>query len=253
VVARLARAGLGVLVLELAQPLVVRRKVAFAEAVFAGETQVEELRGVLCRDLEFAETTCANGDVAVLVDAMGESIRQLMPTVLVDARMMKAKPEWGKGAAALVIGLGPGFTAGEDCHAVVETMRGHNMGRVFWEGRALADTGVPEAVMSKQGERVLRAPVDGIMADGIEIGKQVQAGERLARIGETWIEAPFEGVVRGLVADGVAVSAGMKIGDLDPRNDPSLAFRISDKALAVGGGVLEVVLSRAEIRERLWR
>jgi xanthine dehydrogenase accessory factor len=253
VAARLHRAGLRVLVTELAQPLVVRRRAAFAEAVFAGETTVEGIHAKLAKDVREVEAVLRDGAIPVLVDEAGMSIARFHPVVLVDARMLKRAPETGLAAAELVVGLGPGFSAGEDCHAVVETMRGHDMGRVMWSGGAQADTGVPEAVMKRQGERVLWAPVDGVLADGQSIGERVHSGDVLARIGETAITAPFDGVLRGLAADGVAVKAGMKIGDLDPRDDPALAFRISDKALAVGGGVLEAMLTRPAIRAKLWR
>ena len=253
VAARLHRAGLGVVITELLQPLVVRRMASFAQAVFSGQIEVEGIRARRVANLDEAGAVLAQGEIAVLVDESLSSLADLQPVVLVDARMRKRPPETALDAADLVVGLGPGFVAGENCHAVVETMRGHDLGRVFWQGGAMPDTGVPESVMKKEGERVLRAPVDGVLQGGVAIGRQVKTDEVIAHVDEAVIKAPFDGVLRGLVADGLQVRAGMKVGDLDPRNDPSYAFRISDKALAVGGGVLEAVLTRPEVRDKLWR
>jgi xanthine dehydrogenase accessory factor len=173
------------------------------------------------------------------------------PTVLLDARMRKQKPETGIAAAPLVVGLGPGFTAGENCHAVVETMRGHNLGRVFWEGAALPDTGVPGSIAKYGLDRVLRAPAEGLLQTHTEIGASLKSGHLIAVVDGREARAPFDGVVRGLLPDGFLVHKGLKIGDLDPRNDPSYCWLVSDKALAIGGGVLEAVLSKPEIRAKL--
>ena len=253
VAARLHGVGLRVLINELAQPLVVRRKVAFAEAVYQGIATVEDLAAQKVDTHADVLLVLAEGMLPVLVDEAGESINAFSPVVLVDARMLKRAPETSLNAAGLVVGLGPGFSAGEDCHAVIETMRGHDLGRVIWAGSALADTGVPEAVLQKQGQRVLRAPQAGEMRDGLPIGTLVETGEVVGYVDTAPVTAPFSGVLRGLVADGLRVTRGMKIGDLDPRGDRGYAFRISDKALAVGGGVLEAVLTPPAIRAQLWR
>jgi xanthine dehydrogenase accessory factor len=149
------------------------------------------------------------------------------------------------------LGLGPGFVAGENCHAVVETQRGHTLGRVIWHGPASADTGIPEAVDRYRGERVLRSPADGILKAGAEIGQHIESGQVVAEVAGNPVVAPFKGVLRGLVYSGIPVLAGMKIGDLDPRDDPRFCFLISDKSLAVGGGVLEAVLSEPWMRKKL--
>jgi xanthine dehydrogenase accessory factor len=243
-VARLHRVGFGVLVVELPKPLVVRRKVSFAEAVFQGMTQVEEIRARQVATIEEARLAQEEGVVPVLVDPELASLAAYAPAVLVDGRMRKSPPEIGMDAAELVIGLGPGFTAGVDCHAVVETIRGHDMGRVIWEGQATPNTGVPEAVLNQQGERVLRAPAGGELGVKAEIGEIIEAGNVIAAVGGKEVRAPFRGALRGLLYDGLQVTQGMKIGDLDPRAEPRLCFTISDKALAVGGGVLEVVFHR---------
>ncbi|HEX6384623.1 MAG TPA: selenium-dependent molybdenum cofactor biosynthesis protein YqeB, partial [Anaerolineae bacterium] len=146
--------------------------------------------------------------------------------------------------APLVIALGPGFTAGVDCHAVIETMRGHWLGRVIWDGSALPNTGTPGIVAGKGAERVLRAPVGGMVDWGLEIGDFVAAGDLIGSVAGEPVVAPFDGVLRGLIAPGTTVRAGLKIGDLDARADRSACFTISDKALAIGGGVLEAILTR---------
>ena len=251
VAARIHRAGLQILITELPNPLVVRRLVAFAEAVYTGETTVGGITARLAENFSEAEEILGEGKIAVLVDTDMEILADFKPLVLVDGRMRKEPPEAGMEAAPLVIGLGPGFVAGENCHAVVETMRGHNLGRVIWEGSAQADTGIPDAVGNTREERVLRAPADGRLAARAAICDHVEKGDLIAVISEEAVVAPFMGVLRGLVHEGVEVKKGMKIGDVDPRDDPRYCTTISDKSLAVGGGVLEAVLSRADIRERL--
>ncbi|NLG72555.1 MAG: EF2563 family selenium-dependent molybdenum hydroxylase system protein [Chloroflexi bacterium] len=257
---RLHRAGLKVIICELPQPLVVRRSVSFAEAVFTGETRVEEVRACLAKDLEGIKQVLDQGDIAVVVDPAAETLENLkranspLPPalVLVDGRMRKQPPETGIDAAPLVIGLGPGFSAGKDCHAVIETNRGHRLGRVIWEGSAEADTGIPERVADYGAERVLRAPVDGTMVALAQIADRLEAGQPVAQVNGAVVRAPFAGVLRGLLHPGIPVQRGMKIGDVDPRSDPRYCYLISDKSLAVGGGVMEAILARPDIREHLW-
>jgi xanthine dehydrogenase accessory factor len=251
VAARLQRAGFAVVIIELHQPLVLRRTVALAEAVYRGETAVEELTARRVGSPSRALDELAHGVIPVLIDPEAESLNELRPAALVDARMRKQPNELGIGAAAFVVGLGPGFIAGEDCHAVVETNRGHHLGRVVWKGPAEADTRIPEAVGGHADRRVLRAPADGIVGARQEIGAQLEEGQLVAEIAGYEVRTPFAGVLRGLVYSGVAVSAGMKIGDVDPRGEAAYCWEISDKALAVGGGVLEALLSRRDIRRRL--
>ncbi len=188
----------------------------------------------------------------MLADPPGDSIATLRPTVLVDARLLKANPgDTNIAQAPLVIALGPGYSAGEDCHAVVETNRGHDLGRVIWRGSAEINTGVPGKIGGRQSERVLRAPADGAVEGISRIGDRVAAGQLIARVGGAPVVAPFEGVLRGLAHDGLPVRAGAKIGDVDPRGIPGNCFSISDKALAVGGGVVEAVLSAPQIVDLL--
>lgn len=252
VVARLVRAGLPVVVLELPQPLAVRRAVAFAEVVYRGEHQIEELRGRLVRNVHDIPRTWKADAVPVLVDPEGQTLVHLRPAVLVDARMRKAPPEQDlRPLAALSLGLGPGFVAGVHVHAVVETNRGHLLGRVYWQGAALPDTGIPERVLHYREERVLRAPESGYLETLVDIGDVVEAGTPLARVGQSVVRAPFRGAVRGLAHPGLWVEKGTKIGDIDPRADPSYCFLISEKALNIGAGVLEAIL-RFPILRRLF-
>lgn len=251
VAVRLQRAGFHVLVTEIEQPLAVRRLVAVAEAVYAGEIQIEDCTARRVDDAQEAELAWRQGAIPVLVDPALGCRADLDLLALIDGRMRKAPPEIGLGLAPMVVGLGPGFTAGVDCHAVVETNRGHHMGRVIWRGPAQADTGVPERVGGHDVDRVLRAPVDGTLRAHTQLGEIVEGGQVIADVGGIELIAPFRGALRGLVHDGLAVEQGDKVGDLDPRADPTYCTQISDKALAVGGGVLEALLSRPEIRRSL--
>ncbi len=253
VVARLVRAGFPTVVLEIPKPLAVRRAVAFAEAVYRGVHHIEELTARLVTGPEDVPATWARGEVPVLVDPEGQAIAHLHPAVLVDARMRKAPPEQDlRALAPLTFGLGPGFEAGVNVHAVVETNRGHLLGRVYWKGTAQPDTGVPERVLQYREERVLRAPVAGYVTPLVEIGALVKQGQPVAQVGDVLVYAPFDGAVRGLVHQGVWAEAGMKIGDVDPRGDPRYCFLISEKSLTIGGGVLEAMLRFPELRRHFW-
>ena len=248
VAARLHRSGFDVVVIEIEKPLAVRRLVALAEAVYAGEVEIEDFRGRRIENVELVKPTLEEGVIPVLVDPMAESRHQLEPVVMVDGRMRKTPPEIGMEAARLVIGLGPGFTAGRDCHAVVETNRGHYMGRVYWEGSAEPDTNIPESVANYDLDRVLRSPRSGIFEEKKMLGSIVRKGEVIAVVNWIPLQAPFPGALRGLLHSGLEVEEGTKVGDLDPRGETSYCYQISDKSLAVGGGVLEAILSRHEIR-----
>jgi xanthine dehydrogenase accessory factor len=237
VVARLVRAGFPVVVCELAEPLAVRRTVALSSAISFGAFTVEELEGRLV-DVELATTTARSGAVAVVVSAELPAIER---SIVVDARLAKRNLDTTIDDAALVIALGPGFAAGTDCHAIIETNRGHRLGRVIWVGSAEPDTGTPGLVAGRAAERVLRAPVDGTIRWTVEIGSIVSDGTVIGRVDDRAIISPFDGMVRGLIRPGV-VRAGLKVADIDARIDPAMCHEISDKALAVGGGVLEAVL-----------
>lgn len=252
VAVRLFRAGFQVVITELQQPLAVRRLVSFAEAVYRREITVEEVTASLAEDPEHARQILSSGQIPVLIDPQAQSRFFFDPKVMVDARMTKRAPDLGMEAAAFVIGLGPGFIASENCHAAVETNRGHRLGRVIWRGALQPDTGLPESVAGQRAERVLRAPADGKLEARAEICDHLECGDLIAEVDGQAIRAPFHGVLRGLLHSGLAVRSGLKVGDLDPRDDPSYCTLVSDKSLAVGGGVLEAILARPDLRPHLW-
>lgn len=255
---RLRRSGFSVIMTELHQPLVVRRMVSFAEAIYQREFEVEGEIAQRIEAFEDVHKVLSVGKIPLVVDPDGEVVDWLreetcerMAYVLVDARMTKKKPERSLEQADLVIGLGPGFTAGQDCHAVIETNRGHFLGRVIWDGCAQSDTGTPESVGNHSVERVLRSPTDGILKNLATIGDHISMGQTVAMVNGYPINAPFTGVLRGLLYPGLMVTSGMKIGDLDPRDDSRYCWLVSDKSLAVGGGVLEAILASPDVRRML--
>ncbi|SVA76845.1 uncharacterized protein METZ01_LOCUS129699, partial [marine metagenome] len=236
----LSRAGFPVAVCELADPLTVRRAVALSSAVTRGEVTVEGLTARRVNDAGEVSDLAATGVVPVLVD---HGLPRVSQSVVVDARMAKRPLDTRPDDAPFVVALGPGFSAGKDCHAVVETLRGSHMGRVLWEGSTEPDTGTPAPVGGRTADRVLRAPVDGTIGWDRRIGDLVEAGEVLGRVGNREVAAPFDGLIRGLILNGIKVTSGTKVGDVDPRGKTASAHEVSDKALAVGGGVLEAVLT----------
>jgi len=235
----LFRSGFEVAMAEIAQPTPVRRTVAFAEAVYDGRATVEGVEAVLVDRVEAAETKMAEGYIAVLVDPEARVRGELLPDVLVDAIVAKRNLGTRITDAPVVVALGPGFIAGSDCHAVVETMRGHTLGRAIYQGRALPNTGVPGEIGGAGAERVLRAPADGVFAASRRIGDRVHRGDAVAFVGGVPMRASIDGVLRGLLRSGLAVTRGLKAGDVDPRAEIEHCFTVSDKALAIGGGVLE--------------
>lgn len=239
---RLHRCGFQVVMTELAEPLAVRRTVAFAQAVYDGAATVE---GVTARRVEVADVHASLGDgvIPVVLDPHGWAIAALLPDVVVDARMAKRNLGTTLDDASLVVALGPGFVAGEDCHVVVETNRGHDLGRVIWVGSAEPDTGVPGSIGGADAERVLRAPVDGVVTAVRDIGDVIRPGEVVAIVGDAEVAASIGGVLRGMLHDGLRVTAGTKLGDIDPRAAPSHVHTVSDKSLAIAGGVLEAMMS----------
>jgi xanthine dehydrogenase accessory factor len=240
---RLWRSGFNVIALEAPHPLAVRRTVSFSEAVFDGGATVDGVRAALARSLEGATDLMSGGVVPVLVDPDAASLRYLRPDVLIDAILAKRNTGTEIDMAPLVVGLGPGFVAGNDVHAVVETNRGPDLGRVFWHGSAKPNTGMPAAVLGQSRSRVLRAPAAGPVTGRRAIGEIVDEGEVVAEVNGLPVCSSFRGLLRGLVRSGTNVAVGLKIGDVDPRLDPSLCYRISDKSLAIAGGALEAVMA----------
>lgn len=237
---RLFKCGLDVLMTEISQPLVVRRTVSFARAVWEGSAIVEGVEARLAETVEQALELLKNRIIPVLVDPEALVIKQLRPTVVVDARIAKRNLGTTINDAPLVIGLGPGFTAGVDVDAVIETCRGHRLGRVIYSGGAIPDTGCPGSIDGHTWGRLLKAPVDGTMRPCRSIGEQVKEGDVVAYVDTEPVRAGISGLIRGMLKEGVRVPRGTKIGDIDPRKDAEYNT-ISDKALAVGGGVLEAV------------
>ncbi len=240
---RLKRAGFLVLMTELDTPLMVRRTVCYGNAVYEGEIQVE---GITARRVDSpteARRLVGSKLIPVLVAPELAAVVELRPQVLVDAIMAKVNTGTTIDAAPLVVALGPGFTAGRDCHAIIETNRGHWLGRVIEHGSAQADTKTPGSTQGHTADRVLRAPATGHVAAVASIGDWIKPGQLIATVAGQEVRAPFEGVLRGLVHPKVAVTPGFKIGDLDPRGQIRHCFTISDKSLAVGGGVLEAILA----------
>jgi xanthine dehydrogenase accessory factor len=308
---RLHHSGFPVVMTETEHPLAVRRRVAFAQAVFAGSCEVEGMQGKRCT-LADVSAVLAEGAIPVLVDPQTHSLVQLRPPVVVDAIMAKRNTGTLLTAAPLVIALGPGFTVGIDCHAIVETNRGHNLGRVLRQGSAEPDTGAPGELPgagAPKPSRVLRAPQEGYVESLVQIGDRVVEGQTIAVMrspeispesdlgqdpkkrprdsGSPWdggesdpislaatalgqlsstpsasslarplgaaqggIAAPFDGVLRGIIHPSVLVAAGVKIGDVDPRAERSHCFTVSDKALAIAGGVLEAILAASHSSQK---
>lgn len=248
---RLHKAGFPLIVLELARPLVIRRRVALATAVLEGNIQIEDLHGRLAPTPDVALQMAYTDTIPVLVAPALPIFRMPQATshILIDARIAKRNIDTWIDQASLVIGMGPGFIAGVDCHAVIETIRGHRLGRVIWDGPALPNTGTPGIIAGKGLERVIRAPADGVVNWILEIGDLAKANEVIGDVAGQPILTPFAGVLRGTIAPGTAVTAGMKIGDVDARGDVKACFTISDKALAMGGAVLEAIFTHLNERQ----
>ena len=238
---RLYRSGMDVVICETAVPTSIRRTVCFSEAVRLEEMMVE---GVTARRAvpEEVPALLAAGIIPVLVDPEGACIPGLRPDAVVDAILAKRNLGTSMDMAPIVVAAGPGFTAGVDCHAAVETMRGHYLGRVIYEGSPLPNTNIPGLIGGYAGERVLRAPADGAFAGAKRIGDRVEAGDVAGYVAGKPMVCTIGGNLRGLLADGVPVTKGMKSGDVDPRCEEAHCRCASDKALAVGGGVLEAIL-----------
>ena len=242
---RLHHAGFSIVMLDIAHPTTVRRTVAFSEAIRLESMTVEDVRAQLVGTPAEARACVEQGSIAVLVDPTAACISRLQPHVLVDAIIAKRNLGTRITDAPLVIGVGPGFTAGVDCHAVVETKRGHHLGRVLWEGSAAPNTGVPGVIAGHSADRVLRAPAAGVFEPVLSIGDEVHAGDVAAMVDGVPMRCTIDGVLRGLLAPGVEVTPGMKAGDIDPRDVRDHCWTVSDKARAIGGGVLEAILASA--------
>lgn len=231
--------------LETAAPLAVRRKVCLSEAVYEGEARVQGLCAELVRDAGGVRAAFARGRAAVLVDEDLSCLSFLRPEVLVDAVIAKKNLGTRPDLAPLVLALGPGFHAPTDAHAVIETNRGPHLGHIYWTGSAQPNTGIPAPVMGVAAERVLRAPCDGRFESARRIGEHLACGDVVGYVDESPVTSAVAGVLRGLLRPGLTVGRGLKLGDVDPRDDPSLCAAISDKALALGRAVAEAMRQAA--------
>lgn len=230
---------------EISLPLAVRRAVAFSEAIYEGEKEVEGIRAKLVPKPEEIESVWKKGDIPILVDADRKKTRDfLKPDVLIDAIMAKKNSGTLIKDAPLVIGLGPGFAAGSDVHVVIETNRGHHLGKMILKGTAEPDTGIPGEIEGYAMERLLRTMKKGIFHPQMSIGDRVNKGSVVAVVDDFPVIAKISGVLRGVLREGAEVNKGMKVGDIDPRGKKEACFTISDKARAIGGGVLEAILYR---------
>ena len=246
---KLKKSGFPVLILEVENPSAIRRNVAFCEAVYQGTQTVEDMTCHLAESPEQALQFLNEGKLTVLVDPMGASISRLQPLAVVDGILAKKNLGTNRNMAPVTVALGPGFVAGVDVDAVVETKRGHHLGRVLWHGCAAPNTGIPGIIGGYGKERVIHCPAKGILRNVKKITDTVSKGETIAVVetadGSVPVEATLDGILRGLIRDGYPVTVGFKIADIDPRIDEyTNCFSISDKARCIAGGVLEAILQR---------
>lgn len=246
---KLKKCGFPVLILETRTPSAIRRNVAFCEAVYQERQTVEDMTCFLASSLQQARELLSEGKLAVLVDPLGESISRLKPLAVVDAILAKKNLGTERSMAPITIALGPGFTAGRDVDAVIETKRGHDLGRVLWKGSAAPNTGIPGTIAGYGRERVIHCPAKGILRNIKKITDIVSRGETIALVetenGAVPVEATMDGILRGLIRDGYPVEIGFKMADIDPRAEElGNCFTISDKARCIAGGVLEAILQR---------
>lgn len=246
---RLHHAHMKIVMTDLPRPSAIRRTVCFSQAILFGSMRVEDVTARRAESPEEALRITAAGDIAVLADPQAACIAALKPDAVVDAILAKRNLGTRITDAPCVVGVGPGFTAGTDCHAAVETMRGHYLGRVITDGSPLPNTNIPGLIGGFAGERVLRAPADGVFHQLLEIGAQVRAGDIAGEVEGVPMLCHIDGILRGILADGTPVFKGMKAGDVDPRGERKYCDTVSDKALAVGGGVLQAILQITGILE----
>lgn len=240
---RLHNAGFPLIMLDIEKPTVIRRTVSFAQAMFSGQAEVEGVKAVLCSP-DNALETAKKGIVAVVADPEGRLIEKLRPDVVVDAIIAKKNLGTNRSMAPFTIALGPGFTAGKDVDVVIETMRGHTLGKIITEGSAIANTGVPGIIGGYGKERVIHSPCSGVFCAVRQIGDIVGEGETIGYVDETPVKTVISGKLRGVLSDNLHVPAGFKLADVDPRGEKTDHTTVSDKARAIAGGVLEAVMHR---------
>lgn len=242
IIHRLYKSGFKVVVLEIEKPLSIRRAVSFSESIYSREVEIEGVKGIFAESIEDIWEILKEGNIPIYIDPNGDIINILKPLAVVDAIMAKVNLGTNREMAAITIGVGPGFDAGVDVDLVVESKRGHSLGKVIYRGYAAPNTGIPSTTLGYREERVLRAPKDGIFKSNYKIGDRVNKGDIVCYVGDVEVLAEIDGILRGILKDGLYVTSGLKIGDIDPRGQVENAFTISDKARAIGGGVLEGIL-----------
>lgn len=246
---KLHRSGFKVLVLEVEKPTAIRRNVAFSDAIYNGETSVEGIKAVRVNNLEEIQKAFENEVIPIIVDSEGEYIKKVNPIAVVDAILCKRNLGTNKDMAPITVALGPGFNAGVDVDVVIETMRGHKLGRLIFDGYAMENTGVPGEISGYTKERVIYSNASGIIKNLKSIGDIVKKGDILALIGEIEVKATIDGLLRGIIKEGTDVYEGLKIADIDPRlKEIENYTTISDKARNIGGGVLEGILLLKNIK-----
>lgn len=239
---RLKKSGFDIVMTEIDKPTTVRRTVAFSQAIFDNEIVIEGIKGVRVNNINEAYKEINEGNIPIIIDEKAEIIKELRPDVVVDAIIAKKNLGTSIDDAPIVIGVGPGFEAKVDCHLVVETKRGHYLGKVIEEGSAIPNTGVPGNIGGYTKERIIRASNSGKIKPVVAIGDFVKKGDIVAYVDGVEVLAQIDGIVRGMLQEGIEVFKGMKSGDIDPRCEKDHCFTISDKARSIGGGVLEAIM-----------
>lgn len=239
---RLKKCGFDIVMTEISGPTTVRRTVAFSQAVYDGSVEVEDIKAVSVSGIEEIKKIIKQGDIPVVVDKKAEILKELKPEVLIDAIIAKENLGTNINDAPIVIALGPGFTTGIDCHCVIETQRGHYLGKAIYNGSAIPNSGIPGNIGGYTNERIIRATDNGKILPAVKISDYVEKGDTVAYVNETPIFAEISGIVRGMLQKDVKVFKGMKSGDIDPRCEKDHCFTISDKARSIAGGVLEAIL-----------
>ena len=243
---RMHQIGFSVVMTDLNKPTSIRRTVCFSEAIINGSTTIENVTAEYAKRTDEIEEIISNNHIAVLADPEAKCIKILKPEIVIDAIMAKKNLSTSINDAPIVIALGPGFCAGKDCHAVIETMRGHNLGRIYYNGEAEKNTGIPGSIMGYTTERILRAPKDGIFNQVHQIGDIVEKDEICAYVDDLPVKSNIAGVLRGILPSGTEVYKGMKSGDVDPRSNPNNCITISDKANAVGAATVVAAISLSD-------
>ena len=246
---KLYRSGFKLIILEVDKPTAIRRNVAFSDAIYNGETSVEGIKAIKVSNIEEIKEAHKNNIIPIMIDPEGKIIEEIKPIAVIDAILAKKNLGTNKSIAPITIALGPGFNAGEDVDVVIETMRGHNLGRLIFEGYAMPNTGVPGEIGGYSKERVIYSEADGLIKNVSRIGDIVNKDDVLAYIGDIEVKSPISGLLRGIIKDGTMVYKGLKIGDVDPRlKEVENYTTISDKARNIGGGVLEALFIMKNIK-----